>query len=661
MTISVSSRKQLRRKPVAQKFIKEALTIRRVEEKFLELYDQGKITGTIHTCIGQEFSAVAFCAQLEAGDFVLSNHRNHGHYISATGDIEGLTAEILGKENGVCAGIGGSMNLYNTGFISNGVVGGLVAVAAGVALANRLRNNGRVTVLFIGDGTLGQGNVYEAMNIVSKWNIPLLIVCENNFYSYSTEPAVNLAGDILKRAESFDIKTFKNDIWNTAGLISGAKESIGYVRSNRLPAFHLVDTYRLKSHSTHCPDTRDKTEVSLFEQRDPLNSFARSNPRYFAELDRKITSKIDELVLKTTGYGELPIDKYCCIEPSEAQTPYSQWSAVEQIGERQVKLINEFFHEAMETHSDLIFMGEDILMPFGGVFKVSNGLSEKYPGRVFSTPISEQAMAGIANGLAICGFRPFLEIMFADFITLCMDQIINHASKFYHMYNKNIFCPVVIRMPAGGGGGMGATHSQSLDRFVAGIDNIKTIALNSLLNPKEIYNNILLNEKHPVIVIENKRDYGKKIAAKRLMNFIMERNNEDYPVVRIKPNRAKPNATIVTYGGMADTVIDSVTPLFLELEIMPEIIVLSKIHPIEYSCILESVAKTKKLYVVEEGTAHFGIGSEIIASVLERSTQPFTAKRIAAQPVPIPAVKSLESRVLPGVDKIVSFIKESLS
>jgi len=639
--------------------LKKALTIRKVEEKLLELHSHGKITGTVHSCIGQEFSAVAFCAQLEKDDFVLSNHRNHGHYISFTDDIEGIIAEILGLKKGVCAGIGGSMNLYNTGFISNGIVGGLVPVSAGVAYSNRILGNKKVTVIFIGDGTLGQGNVYETMNIASILRLPLLIVCENNFYSYSTTPQTNLAGDILKRAESFNLRTFKSDIWNTGELFANAKKSIDYVRDNCLPAFHIVDTYRLKSHSTHCKDTRGESEIRLFEQNDPLNILAENNRDVYSEIEQEISRKIDGVIIELENCGELKIDDYYTCEP--LSDTINEWEPVKHIDERQVKLINEFFHSAMEKDEKIIFMGEDVLDPFGGVFKVASGLSTKYPDRVFSTPISEQAMAGIANGLAITGFRPFLEIMFGDFITLCMDQIINHAAKFYHMYNKKLYCPIVVRMPAGGGGGMGATHSQSLDKFVAGIDNVSVVALNSLVDPREIYNNILVSESHPVIVIENKRDYGRKIAAKQIDNYIFEKTISGYPVVRIKPKRTKPNATIVTYGAMADTVLDCIKDLFLEIEIIPEIIVLSKINPVDYTHILESVSNTKKLYVVEEGSASFGIGSEIIASVREQLSDNFIARRIASLPVPIPSVRSLENEVLPGTNRIINSINESLS
>src|SRR5450759_2599072 len=176
---------------INHRVIKQALLIRIVEEKFLQLFSEGKLNGTVHTCVGQEFSALAFAGQLKKKDFVFSNHRCHGHYIAFTRDVRGLIAELLGKSTGTSGGIGSSQHLCHDNFFSNGVQGGIVPVAAGYALGNKLMQNGAIGVVYIGDGTLGEGVLYETMNIISKWSIPLLIVCENNFYAQSTPQTVN--------------------------------------------------------------------------------------------------------------------------------------------------------------------------------------------------------------------------------------------------------------------------------------------------------------------------------------------------------------------------------------------------------------------------------------------------------------------------------------
>lgn len=635
-----------------------ALLIRKVEERLLDLFNRRNIHGTIHTCIGQELAATAVCGTLSADDFVCSNHRCHGHYLAFTGDVAGLMAEVTGKRSGICAGIGGSMNLHRKHFLSNGIIGGMIGIAAGIGLAHKLDKSGSIAVCFIGDGAMGQGVVYEVMNMVSLMQIPLLIVCENNAYSYDTPHHSNTAGDIVLRAQSFDIKTFESDIWDIDNLLATARESVQYVRSTGMPAFALIDSYRLLSHSTHCNDYRDREEILTYALKDPLHIFSQADPDTYRQMEREITAQIDTVLESIRDDAELSIDDYYS-EPAEQFS--SEWVALEPVDTRQVKLINEFFHETMARDRRVVFMGEDVLSPFGGAFKVAAGLSDAYPDRIISTPISEQAMTGMSVGLALKGYRPFVEIMFCDFLTLCMDQLLNHAGKMFSMYNRQLSCPLVIRTPSGGGSGMGATHSQSLEKMVAAVDGVTTIALNNLIDPKEIYSAILNHAAGPVVVLENKRDYGKKIAGRLMKRFICEKSAAPYPTVRIRPTHAEAGATIVTYGGMVDTVLDAVKPLFLELELFPEIFVLSCVRPIAYADIVESVRKTGKLYVVEEGSAFGGIGSEVIATVTERAGRRFTARRIAALPVALPAVQSLESEVLANVKKIVTGIKESIN
>ncbi len=636
--------------------VKKAVLIRTVENKLLQLFSEGKLNGTVHTCVGQEFSALAFSGQLAKEDTVFSNHRCHGHYIAFTGDYEGLLAELMGKQSGVCGGIGGSQHLCKDNFYSNGIQGGIVPVAAGMALANKLKGTKQVVVVYIGDGMLGEGVVYEALNIISKWNLPILIVCENNYYAQSTPSKINLAGDILKRAEAFGIKTYHNDIWNTEELMQAASASIAEVREHQKPVFHLVETYRLNPHSKG-DDDRDPDEINRYRDKDPINVFARENNPLFGKIQAETEQTVNVAVEEILKEPELDIRDY--YQPLQ-EVACGPWEPLEEIDARQVELINVFFKEHMKNDRSIVFIGEDVWSPYGGAFKIARDLSDFFPDRVFSTPISEAAIIGISNGLAIKGFRPFTEIMFGDFITLGMDQIVNHAAKFHDMYNKQVKCPIVIRTPMGGRRGYGPTHSQTLDRFVTGIPNVKTIALNTLTNPQVIYQSIFNNEEHPVIVIENKLDYGSKIAKKRLPHYTYEKTSGDYPVVRIRPLQSAPNATLLCYGGMVATLLDCLEPLFINFEIKAEVIVLTKISPIDYAAILESVRETRRLYVIEEGTMTGGFGSEVAASVSERLYEQVRIKRIAALPVAIPSVRSLENQILPNVERILHSIAETL-
>jgi 2-oxoisovalerate dehydrogenase E1 component len=641
---------------ISHKLIKQALLIRKVEEKFLELFSLGKLNGTVHTCVGQEFSAIAFAGQLKSKDFVFSNHRCHGHYIAFTNDTRGLIAELLGKKSGTCGGVGSSQHLCNQNFFSNGIQGGIVPVAAGYALANKLKGNQAVGVVYIGDGTLGEGALYETLNIISKWQIPLMIVCENNFYAQSTPQSVNLAGDILARAEAFGIKTFKGNTWEPDQLLVEAKESIEYVRKTSHPAFYLVETYRLNAHSKG-DDDRSKEEVDLYKQKDFLLLFQREAPEYYTIYANEIDTLVDGYVQEIISEDELTLEEY--FKPITKQATKA-WTPLESISKRQVELINHFFIEEMKRNDEVVFIGEDVLSPYGGAFKVARDLSFLNPKRVFSTPISEAAIVGISNGLALNGFKPFAEIMFGDFITLAFDQILNHASKFHHIFNHKVTCPVVIRTPMGGRRGYGPTHSQTLDKFLIGIDNVLVLALNTLIDPRVIYQSVMAHQ-HPVIVIENKTDYGKKILTSKPQNFVVERNDESFPVIRIKPVVSQPELTIVTYGGMADLIVNILEDIFIETNLKPEVIVLTKISPIDNSVILQSVTNTKSLVVIEEGSAEGGIGTEVIASVSEQFNERIKVKRIAGMAVPIPSVKSLENIVLPEKSRIIKEIVHHFS
>jgi len=641
---------------INHKIIREAIRIRKVEEKFLQLFSEGKLNGTVHTCVGQEFSAIAFAGQLKKKDFIFSNHRCHGHYIAFTGDTRGLLAELLGKGSGTCGGIGSSQHLCNNNFFSNGIQGGIVPVSAGYALGNKLKGNGAIGIVFIGDGTLGEGTLYETMNIISKWEIPLLIVCENNFYAQSTPQQVNLAGDIQDRARAFGIKTYKGDTWDPDVLMEKALEAIDYVRTETKPCFFQVDTFRLNAHSKG-DDDRDPALVERYRQKDFLHLFETESPVYYQKYHDAINLEIDTMVDSILREGDMDIMDYYTPQSIESD---NEWHPLEPINKRQVELINKFFKEIIELDDRSVFLGEDILSPYGGAFKVTKDLSDLRPARVFSTPISESAITGISNGLALNGFKPFAEIMFGDFITLAFDQIVNHASKFHHMFNKKVSCPVVIRTPMGARRGYGPTHSQTLDKFLVGIDNIKTVALNIFMDPAILYQAVY-KEQHPVLVIENKTDYGKKILQHPAKNFIYEANNDAYPVIRIKPARSAATVTLVAYGGMAELVSACLEEIFQHTDLKPELIVPTLISHLPIDLVAASASLTGRLVTIEEGTPYAGIGSELVAAVMEIAEVPIKVKRIAAFPVPIPSVKSLENIVLPDKARIIAELKEFLN
>ncbi len=257
------------RAPLAR-FYEEMVTMRRFEESLLELFSAGKIDGTVHTYIGQEANAVGLIDHLERErDVIVSNHRCHGHYLAFTGDAVGLLREVMGKQGGVCGGKGGSQHLCNGNFYSNGVLGSTVPVAAGMALAEKQRRTGAVTVAFLGDGTLGQGVVYESLNLASLWQLPILFVVENNFYAQSTPSHLNLAGRIADRGAAFGIETEELSTTDVTEINAAAGEIVPKVREGGRPFFLVLNTYRFSPHSKG-DDNRDEAEIEDARQRDPL-------------------------------------------------------------------------------------------------------------------------------------------------------------------------------------------------------------------------------------------------------------------------------------------------------------------------------------------------------------------------------------------------------
>jgi 2-oxoisovalerate dehydrogenase E1 component len=330
---------------------------------------------------------------------------------------------------------------------------------------------------------------------------------------------------------------------------------------------------------------------------------------------------------------------------------------------RLIHEINSAFHSLMGKYDNTIFIGEDILSPYGGAFKATEDLSEKFPERVFTTPISEAAIVGVANGLALKGFKPVVEIMFGDFITLAFDQIVNHASKFYHMYNKKISCPVIIRTPMGGKRGYGPTHSQSLEKFLIGIDNLKVIALNNYISPLQIYETIVKEEIHPVIVIENKDNYSKyfaNIQEKIFENYKFETETQKYPLLRWTPKYSKSDISFITYGGNIQIVFEAVEELYYEYDLLSEIIVLTQLQPLSILQ-LTTALTTSYIFVVEEGSKYGGFGSEVISSLFEAGAEIKKGKRIASYPLPIPASKVLESKILCNTSSIVKSVLDTLN
>jgi acetoin:2,6-dichlorophenolindophenol oxidoreductase subunit alpha len=244
--------------------------IRRFEETLLDLFSQGKLVGTTHTYIGQEANGVGVIDHLDPElDTVFSNHRCHGHYLEFTGDPYGLLCEVMGRAPGTCGGKGGSQHLCKGNFYSNGILGSIVPVATGIALAEKQKGTGAVSTVFVGDGALGQGAVYESLNMAALWKLPLLVVVENNHYAQSTPVELELAGSIPARAAAFGIRTDELDTTDVEEIHAAAGRAVASVRETGEPFFLVLHTYRFSPHSKG-DDNRDPAEIEKRRERDPL-------------------------------------------------------------------------------------------------------------------------------------------------------------------------------------------------------------------------------------------------------------------------------------------------------------------------------------------------------------------------------------------------------
>jgi TPP-dependent pyruvate/acetoin dehydrogenase alpha subunit len=272
--------------------------IRRFEETLLGLFEEGLLNGTTHACIGQEANGVGLMEHLRDGDHIFSNHRCHGHFLAWTGDAFGLLAEIMGKPAGLCAGIGGSQHICAPGFKSNGVQGGIVPSAAGIALAEQLRGSDGLSVVFLGDGTLGEGVVYETLNLTALWQLPLLLVLEDNGWSQSTPSSLNLAGDIAARFSAFGLPVVEVDTTDVLEIEAAAGEAVSGCRARQGPGVLIIHTYRLCHHSKN-DDNRPVEEVQLRWGYDPLVMHrVRLDPAEWTAIDREVDDALEDCVTR---------------------------------------------------------------------------------------------------------------------------------------------------------------------------------------------------------------------------------------------------------------------------------------------------------------------------------------------------------------------------
>lgn len=325
------------------------------------------------------------------------------------------------------------------------------------------------------------------------------------------------------------------------------------------------------------------------------------------------------------------------------------------------RALNEALKTCLRTDERVVVMGEDIADPYGGAFKVTRGLTTEFPERVKTTPVSESAISGIAAGLALAGYRPIVEIMFGDFLTLCFDQLVNHITKYEAMYNGGATCPVIFRAPSGGHRGYGPTHSQSLEKHFLGIPHLRVVAASRYHDPEALFTSFLKDDQ-PTLYVEHKLLYPTHLAlpAQGRINDAEARTEGSTVCLSYVPAEDC-TVTVLAYGYEAQLAQEVIETLAIEEELFVELLIPAQIAPMDWAPVERSVKRTGALITIEEGTSGWSWGTEAAAHI---SKQLFSSLRrpveiVASRPTVIPGARHLEQNMLVSKPRIERAIKEA--
>jgi 2-oxoisovalerate dehydrogenase E1 component len=493
--------------------------------------------------------------------------------------------------------------------------------------------------------------------------VPLLFVVENNGIAQTTRTADTIGGSIVARGAAFGLATWTVDD-SAADFFQQVEAVVEHVRSTRQPGFLVIDTMRLGPHSKG-DDLREADEMSFIRSRDPLERLGgRLRPEARATIERDNSAYLDDVRRLCEGaeesrFTQTPLHVFAGrLEGRRAVGPATRTLATPQTVRSS---LNAALHRMLASHPEVIVLGEDLHDPYGGAFKVTSGLSTAFPRRVISTPISEAGVVGSAIGLSLAGFRPIVEIMFADFVTLAMDQLYNHAVKLPGL-SEHSRVPIVVRTPAGGRRGYGPTHSQSPEGLMTAVPGLTVVFPSHRHDAGALLENATMRWDHPVIFFEHKLLYA---LTQEPGDYRVADSAASDPGAALFPTVVSgvddPDLTIVTYGGMLP-IVEKVVSALADEELSVSVVVPSLLQPLAKATLLPLLLAKRCIAIVEETPAGPGFGSELMAALLEHG-YPGRVRRFAPPPVPIPAARSLETAVLPDerslFGDVVSFVSST--
>jgi 2-oxoisovalerate dehydrogenase E1 component len=636
--------------------------IRKFEEKVGEQFAGGSIPGFVHLYIGQEAVAVGACASLKSDDYITSTHRGHGHLIAKGGDLDKMMAELYGKETGYCRGRGGSMHIVDVGLGilgANGIVGAGTQIAAGAGLSAAVRKSGQVVVCFFGDDASTEGMFHESMNLVSVWNLPVVFVCENNLYGQFTPyEKHSRVPDVAEKAKAYGIPAAIVDGNDVMAVKAATDKAVERARAGKGPSLIECKTYRWCGHyEGDVYSYRDEQEVEEWKEKCPIAAF---RGKLIAEgvateeaLDA-VDNAVDSAVKHAIAFADespepdpatVRENVYSLDSPADSAPPSGE---VEELP--MAMTIQQTLAEEMRRDENVVVLGEDVAI---GVFGVTAGLAEEFgESRVLDTPISENIIAGAAVGAAMTGLRPIAEIEFSDFLTCCMDPIINQAAKLRFMTGGQVKMPLVIRTNMGGGFSAAAQHSQSLEAMFMHVPGLVVAVPSTPRDAKGLLRTAIRSD-NPVLFFEHKAMYFNS----------GEVPVGDYtiPFGKADIKRAGKDVTVVAVAAMVPKALDVAERLHKE-GISLEVIDPRTLVPLDKEMIVESVKKTGRLVIVEEGCITGGFGAEVAAIVAKEAFDYLDApiERVAAPDTPVPFAPVLEGTVIPDEDKIEEVIRSMM-